>query len=63
MKLRHSWDQVPMGMSIDRPEYCCGPPAAWQSISVTKYLKPAADTRCWASSTRGFALSRWDLCN
>ena len=25
---------------IDRPEYCCGPPAAQQTISVAKKFEP-----------------------
>ena len=31
--------------------YFCGPPVAQQSISVTRYLKPAGGTRWWASQT------------
>jgi hypothetical protein len=31
--------------SIERPVYFCGPPAAQQTISVTRYLNPAGDTR------------------
>ena len=30
---------------IERPVYFCGPPAAQQTISVTRYLKPAGGTR------------------
>ena len=30
---------------IERPVYFCGPPAAQQTISVTRYLNPAGATR------------------
>src|SRR5262249_41990857 len=30
---------------IERPVYFCGPPAAQQTISVTRYLKPGGGTR------------------
>ena len=43
--------------AIDFPVYFCGPPVAQQTISVTKYLKPAGGTRWCASSTRGLAFS------
>jgi hypothetical protein len=42
---------------IEWPVYCCGPPVAQHTISVTRYLNPARDTRWCASSTRGFEFS------
>jgi hypothetical protein len=44
---------------MDRPEYCCGPPVAQQTISVTRYLNPAGDTLWCASSTRGVSIQYW----
>ena len=61
MKAGHSSSVMPRCRwlsPIERPEYNRGPPAAPQSISVTKYLKPAGETRWCASSTAGFLFSR-----
>src|SRR6266436_9566498 len=43
---------------MGRPVYFCGPPAAQQTISVTRYLNPAGGVRWCASFTRGLAFSR-----
>src|SRR5437899_11587632 len=56
MNASHSGPVIFMSLCdsyMERPVYFCGPPAAQQTISVTKYLNPAGGTRWCASSTRG----------
>jgi hypothetical protein len=37
--------EVSVSVTIGRPEYCCGPPAASHPISVTRYVNPDEETR------------------
>src|SRR5438034_10775882 len=60
MNASHSWLVIfkcACESAIDLPVYFCGPPAAQQTISVTRYLNPAGGTRWCASSTRGLAFN------
>jgi hypothetical protein len=37
--------EVSVSVTIGRPEYRCGPPAASHTISGTRYLDPEEETR------------------